>query len=82
MSCSPFGRSISGILSRSREASLNKSTLRIAGDAKMATLEFTAARSAEPTTIGRVVELRPKTKIKGQTLELPTLRIAIKVVKP
>ena len=57
-------------------------TLRIAGDAKMATLEFTAARSAEPTTIGRVVELRPKTKIKGQTLELPTLRIAIKVVKP
>ena len=55
--------------------------LKIAGDAKTVELEFAAARSAEPTTIRRVIELRPRTKVKGQTIELPTLRIALKVVK-
>ena len=55
---------------------------KIPGDAKTVMLEFAAARSAATTAIGRVVELRPRTKVKGQTLELPTLRIALKVVKP
>jgi hypothetical protein len=56
--------------------------LKIPGDAKTVMLEFAAARSAEPTTVRRVVELQARTKVKGQTIELPTLRIALKVVKP
>jgi hypothetical protein len=55
---------------------------KLAGDGKTATFEFAAARSAGETTVRRVIELRPRTKINGQTLELPTLRIALKVVKP
>jgi hypothetical protein len=56
--------------------------MKIAGDAKTVMLEFAAARSAEATAVRRVIEIRPRTKVQGKTLELPTLRIALKVVKP
>jgi hypothetical protein len=56
--------------------------LKIPGDAKTVMLEFAAARRAEATAIRRVIELRPRAKVNNQTLELPTLRIALKVVKP
>ncbi len=45
-------------------------------------LEFAAARSARADDPPSSVELRPRIKVKGQMLELPTLRIGVKVVKP
>jgi hypothetical protein len=44
-------------------------------------LELTAAEDARPSTIRSIVQLKVTTKVGEQTIELPALRLAVKVVK-
>ena len=53
----------------------------IPADAKTFALEIKAAADAAASPIRRIVQLRPKTKLGNQTLELPTLRFALKVTR-
>jgi hypothetical protein len=52
---------------------------RIPGDAKTFKLQIEAAKDASASPVRRIVQIQPKAKIGSQTLELPTLRFALKV---
>lgn len=54
----------------------------VPADAEHVALPIRAAGTARPSPIRRIIQLKPTATVDGRTLELPTLRFALKIVKP